>query len=61
MHFKKTKKHIQQGEPFNPLGTVDLKFYQSQGLSTFWGFSILFFIKPVFYGLNWKDINVPLF
>ncbi len=22
---------------FNPLGTGDLKFYQSQGLSTFWG------------------------
>ncbi len=36
------------GYSFNPLGTGDLKFYQSQGLSTFWG-PFLNFIKPVFY------------
>ncbi len=36
---------------FNPSGTGDLKFYQSQGLSTFWGF-FYFIIKPVFY-LSW--------
>ncbi len=35
----------------NPLGTVDLKFYQSQGLSTFWGF-IFLLIKSAFY-LSW--------
>ncbi len=35
----------------NPLGTGDLTFYQSQGLSTFWGVFI-FDIKPVFY-LSW--------
>ncbi len=28
--------------PFNPLGTGDLKFYQSPGLSTFWGLFIFF-------------------
>ncbi len=35
----------------NPLGTGDLKFYQSQGLSSFWGLSILL-IKPIVY-LPW--------
>ncbi len=30
----------------NPLGTRDLKFYQSLGLSTFWGLFI-FLSKPV--------------
>ncbi len=29
-------------EAFNPLRTGDLKFYQSQGLSTFWGLFIFF-------------------
>ncbi len=36
----------------NRLWTVDLKFDQSQGLSTFWDFFYLFIIKPVFY-LSW--------
>ncbi len=35
-------------EYFNPLGNGDLKFYQSEGLSTFGGF-LIFLIKPVFY------------
>ncbi len=38
----------------NPLGTGDLKFYQSQGLSTFWGLFI-FFNKPIFY-LSWQPV-----
>ncbi len=33
---------------FNPLGTGDLIFYQSQGQCTFWGLFISF-IKPVFH------------
>ncbi len=33
---------------YNPLAIEDLKFYQSQGLSTFWGLFI-FVIEPVFH------------
>ncbi len=39
---------IQGSHDFNLLGTEDLKFYHSQGLSMFWGLFI-FLIKPVFY------------
>ncbi len=42
---------IDQSHFINPLGTGNYKFYQSQGLSTFWGF-LIFLIKPVFY-LSW--------
>ncbi len=44
---------------FSPLGTGDLKLYQSQGLGTFWGLFI-FVIKPVFY-LSWQPILLIIY
>ncbi len=49
-------------ETFNPLGTGDLKFYQSKGLSTFWGLFI-FWILWVFTWMvsdnPWCSLWVP--
>ncbi len=54
VHVCKSNKNTVPGRhdvAVNPLGTGDLTFYQSQGLSTFWDFSF-FLTKPFFY-MSW--------